>query len=302
MLILKAQDLNFRVSSLQNRPEPGKILMCSPDYFAVTEPINAFMRDNDGHLHKVDTHLAYQQWTNVRFLFDALGYRVHTIRGEVGLENMVFAANQSFPFLDMETHTKRVIMSNMRKGKRQREVIHFSAWYRKNGYELHHLHDCSFESMGDALWYPGKYLILSGYGSTIHHRTDIHALEQVSEIIGCPVIGIQLQHEHFYHLNTTLSIIDADTCVVYRPGIGTGGFRILESLFKNIVPVRKKEAYAPNFACNAFSLNGTIVFIQNSATATIKALEKLGKNVIGVDTSEYIKSGGSVFCMKVQVY
>lgn len=302
MLLLKDSDITFRVSTLQDRPAPARILMCSPDYFNVTEALNAFMLDNDGHIHKVDTQLAYQQWTNVRFLYEALGYRVATIRGEVGLENMVFAANQSFPFLDMKTKTKQVIMSNMRKDKRKREVIHYASWYRKNGYELHHLHDCSFEAMGDALWYPGKYLIMAGFGSTSHHRTDRHALEQVAEIIGCPVIGIPMKHEHFYHLNTTLSIIDPDTCLVYKPGVGREGMRILERIFKNILSVRKKEAYAPHFACNAFSLNGHVVFIQNSATETIKALERLGKHVIGVDTSEYIKSGGSVFCMKMQVY
>lgn len=301
-VIRKAGLIDFKIADLPDRPEPKNILMCSPDYFAVTEAINAFMLDNDGHVHKVDTHLAYQQWTNIRFLYEALGHRVFTIRGEVGLENMVFAANQSFPFIDRATGARRVIMSNMRKEKRAREVVHFASWYRKNGYELHHLTDCSFEAMGDALWYPGKYLIIAGHGSTSHHRTDLHALGQVAAIVDCPVLAIELKHADFYHLNTTLSVIDRETCVVYRPGIGKEGFAMLEAVFKNIVTVRKQEAYAPHFACNAFSIDGKIVFIQNTATATIKALEKLGKNVIGVDTSEYIKSGGSVFCMKMQVF
>jgi N-dimethylarginine dimethylaminohydrolase len=301
-VILKTRDLSFDVRDLQDRVEPRNILMCSPDYFNVSEALNSFMLDNDGHLHRVDTRLAYQQWTNVRFLYESLGHRVFTIRGEVGMENMVFTANQSFPYFDMKTQKKSVIMSNMRKDKRKREVIYFEAWYRKNGYEVHHLRSGSFESMGDALWFPGKYLILSGYGSTVHHRTDLEALEQVSQIIGCPVVGIHLRHEHFYHLNTTLSIVDPNICVVYKPGVGKEGLRILEALFKHIVVVQKREAYAPHFACNAFSPDGTIVFIQNTATATIKALEKLGKRVIGVDTSEYIKSGGSVFCMKMQVF
>ncbi|MCB0833733.1 MAG: hypothetical protein KDC45_09740 [Bacteroidetes bacterium] len=299
---LKASELDFDLAHLPNRPEPNRILMCSPDYFAVTEAINSFMLDNDGHLHKVDTQLAYQQWTNIRYFYEMFGFRVHTIRGDVDLENMVFAANQSFPFMDVKTQTKSVIMSIMRKERRKREVNYFEAWYRKNGYVVHHLKDCCFESGGDALWYHGKYLILCGYGSTSHHRTDLAALHQVAEIIGCPVIGIELNHPHFYHLNTTLSVIDADTCLVYKPGVGKEGFAMLKTLFKNILLVRKEEAYAPNFACNAFSLDGNIVFIQNTARKTIQKLEKHGKRVVGVDTSEYIKSGGSVYCMKTKVY
>ena len=152
------------------------------------------------------------------------------------------------------------------------------------------------------MWFPGKNLIVAGYGSTEHHRTDLVALRQIAEITGFPVIGIHLQHKDFYHLNTTLCLVSQNTCVVYPEGVGEEGMKILRKLFKNVIKVPREEAYAPNFACNAFSPDGRVVIIQHSCPETIAALENLGYIVLRVDTSEFIKSGGSVFCMKMQVY
>lgn len=193
-------------------------------------------------------------------------------------------------------------MSIMRKEKRKREVAYFEAWYKNEGYKIHHLQDAAFEAMGDALWFPGKNLIISGYGSSEHHRTDIEALRQLSTITGIPVIGIHLTHRDFYHLNTALCFVSSDTCLAYPDGVGEEGMSILRMLFKNIIEVPLDEAYAPHFACNAFSPDGRVVLIQHSCQKTIAALEDLGYIVLRVDTSEFIKSGGSVFCMKMMVY
>lgn len=304
-LYLKASDLDFKLDDLVDKPQTKRILMCTPDYFDVTEAINEFMVSQDGDevvLNKVDRCLAQNQWNYIRSLYLSLGYEVELISGPVGLEDAVFAANQSFPFLNLETGEKEVVMSIMRKEKRKKEVAYFEAWYKNEGYKIHHLHDCCFEAMGDALWFPGKNLIISGFGSTEHHRTDLEALHQVAKITKIPLIGIHLTHQDFYHLNTTLCLVSPDTCLVYPEGVGTEGMAILRALFKNVIEVPEEEAYAPNFACNAFSPDGRVVLIQHSCEKTIWALEELGYLVLRIDTSEYIKSGGSVFCMKMMVY
>lgn len=298
---LRAEDIDFELKTLPDRPEPSRILMSSPDFFNVSEAINKFMTNGAGNLNVVDREKAFQQWSNIRWHYESLGYTVSVLRSQDGLEDMVFSANQSFPFMDRKTGKPAVIMSNMRKEKRKPEVAYFHTWYRRHGYEVFYLKNCSFESNGDALWYPGKYLIISGFGSHEHHRTDLAALYQIAEIIDCPVVGIELTHPDFYHLNTTLAIIDHETCIAYKPGVGKEGHKILETFFKHIIDVDKSDAY-DHFACNAFSLDGHTVLIQKTAKKTIKKLEAFGKHVIPVDTSEFIKSGGSVFCMKMKVY
>jgi N-dimethylarginine dimethylaminohydrolase len=298
---LTAKEIDFSLDDLPGRKEPDKILMSAPDFYNVSEAINQFMTDTSGDLNKVDRGRAFRQWSDIRWHYESLGYTVSVIRAQDGLEDMVFSANQSFPFLDRKTGKPAVIMSNMRKDKRKPEVPYFHTWYRRHGYEIFYLKNCSFESNGDTLWYPGKYLILSGYGSHEHHRTDLSALHQIADIIDCPVVGIELAHKDFYHLNTTLSIIDPNICVVYKPGIGKEGYKILKKFFKHVIDVSREEAYE-HFACNAFSLDGKTVLIQKTAKQTIKALKSFDKKVIPVDTSEFMKSGGSVFCMKMKVF
>lgn len=304
-LYLTADEIDFTIDELPDKKPTKKLLMCTPEYFDVTEAINEFMytlQEDRVVLNQVDKPKAIKQWNQLKDLYTALGYKVELISGPYGLEDAVFSANQSFPYINPETGEKEVIMSVMRKEKRKQEVPYFEAWYKNAGYKIHHLHDCCFEAMGDALWFPGKNMIIAGYGSTEHHRTDLEALRQLAEITGFPVIGIHLEHKDFYHLNTALCLVSLETCLVYPDGVGKEGMRILQKLFKNIVEVPREEAYAPNFACNAFSPDGRVVLIQHSCPETIAALERLGYIVLRVDTSEYIKSGGSVFCMKMQVY
>ncbi len=304
-LYLKAKELDFRLADLPDKLPSKRILMCTPEHFDVTEAINEFMVNRAGDevvLNKVDRCLAVAQWNYIKHLYLSLGYEVELISGPYGMEDAVFAANQSFPFLNLETGEKEVIMSIMRKPKRKKEVAYFEAWYKNEGYIIHYLHDCCFEAMGDALWFPGKNLIISGFGSTEHHRTDLEALKQVAKITDIPVIGIHLTHKDFYHLNTTLCLVSHKTCLAYPEGVGVEGMKILRMLFENVIEVPKKEAYAPNFACNAFSPDGKVVLIQHSCAQTITQLERLGYLVLRIDTSEYIKSGGSVFCMKMMVY
>lgn len=304
-LYLKAGEVDFRLEDLTDRPAAHRILMCTPDYFDVTEAINKFMVSHDGEeavMNKVERELAWEQWNYIRNLYLSLGYQVDLVSGPVGLEDAVFSANQSFPFLNVRTGEKEVVMSIMRKEKRKKEVAYFEAWYKNEGYRIHHLQDCNFEANGDALWFPGKNLIISGYGSTEHHRTDLEALNQLADITGIPVIGIHLANEYYYHLNTTLCLISQETCLAYPEGVGTEGMKILRKLFKNVIELSEAEAHPPHFAGNAFSPDGKVVLIQYSAAEAIRELKSLGYIVLGIDTSEFIKSGGSVFCMKMMVY
>lgn len=299
---LKAEDLDFKLEDLKDKRPAKRLLLCTPDHFNVTEAINRFMVTKGGELNVVERDLAVRQWHYLKDLYLSLGYQVEIISGPYNMEDAVFSANQSFPFLNLKTGAKEVVMSIMRHEKRKKEVAYFEAWYKNEGYKIHHLENCSFEAMGDALWFPGKNLIISGYGSTEHHRTDLAALRQLAKITGIPVLGLHLTHRDFYHLNTTLCLVSPKTCLVYPPGVGEEGLAVLKKLFAHVIEVPQKEAYAPNFACNAFSPDGRVVLIQYSCAETIARLEELGYLVLRVDTSEYIKSGGSVFCMKMQVY
>ena len=56
------------------------------------------------------------------------------------------------------------------------------------------------------------------------------------------------------------------------------------------------------YACNAHSPDGQNVIIQRGCTDTGAALGEAGFNVIEIDTDEFLKAGGSVFCMKLMTW
>jgi len=62
--------------------------------------------------------------------------------------------------------------------------------------------------------------------------------------------------------------------------------------------VPEKEA-SGKMACNAASFFGKTVVIQKGAETTVGKLRTSGFEVIEVETSEFMKSGGSVYCLKM---
>jgi N-dimethylarginine dimethylaminohydrolase len=80
------------------------------------------------------------------------------------------------------------------------------------------------------------------------------------------------------------------------------GWLLLNRVFTRLVEVPLGEADSPGFACNAHCPDGAHVIIQQGSPVTVQRLKDLGFHVIELSTEEFIKSGGSVFCMKLQFF
>jgi N-dimethylarginine dimethylaminohydrolase len=292
----------FHFMEIENRPEPNKVLMVSPEYFDIVDVKNVHMQDNQG---SVNHKLAQQQWQNLLNIYIKLQEQqllsaIKIISGVEGCEDMVFAANQSFPWISREGK-KQVIMSKMRHQSRKNEVSHFERSYFQEAYQIIKLKQTElFEGMGDAITLPGKRLIFGGYG----HRSDYKALEEVSQILNVPIIALELVNEKFYHLDTCFIPLDAETCLLYPGAFQPQDLKGLKKLFKHVLEIPENEA-TNGFALNAHILqrnNNRAAIIQSGNPYTIGILEKYAYKVYQTDTSEYIKSGGSVFCMKMMWY
>jgi N-dimethylarginine dimethylaminohydrolase len=76
---------------------------------------------------------------------------------------------------------------------------------------------------------------------------------------------------------------------------------LINAVFENVINAPEDEA-KKLFACNATCPDGKNVIIQKGCTNVNSALRDAGFTVHEVDTGEYLKSGGSVFCMKQMVW
>ena len=281
--------------SLKNCPameEPSGVLLCPPDYFQVLSVKNPHMA---GHIGAVDREKARRQWRDLVGAFESVGCPVSTIDPVEGLEDMVFCANQSFCGTRPDGQ-KVAALSSMRHASRRKEVERFEAWYEARGYRVVRPklagHE-TFEGSGDAVWHPGKRLIWGGHG----FRTDAAVFEQLAEAFRAPVIQLKLVNERFYHLDTCFCPLTPEAVLVYPSAFDAASLELILKIFPVVVSCNEADAVS-RLACNAAVWRSKTAIVQKGAAAAAGHMRALGLEVVEVDTSEFIKSGGSVYCLK----
>lgn len=286
----------FKLHEIATMPVPRNVLMVDPLYFDVTYVINPHM---EGHIGGIDKPKALAQWEQLKGHLVSIGLEVHVLPGQAGLPDMVFCANQSLPCIRTDDQ-REVLMSLMHAEQRKAEVSYVEAFYREQGYQIHHLdakHVPDFEGMGDAIWHPGRRLLWGGYG----YRSHPQAYKAISELFDVPVLGLELVNPAFYHLDTCLCMLTETSALYYPKAFTEQGLGLLHSFFDDLIEVNDKEA-VEGFACNALCPDGQHVILQSGLTETNTALQAKGFKVIETPTDEYLKSGGSVFCMKMMYW
>lgn len=295
-LITSAEQLDFSIDDIPSMPLPTEVLMVRPLHYSVDYVINPHMADQVG---KVDKTEAHNEWNLVRSLFDQIGINIRVMEDQEGLPDMVFCANQSLPYIDKEGQ-RHVLMSIMHADQRKKEIPYFEQWYRQNGYEMHYLDEGKikhFEGGGDAIWHTGKRLLWGGHG----YRSSLDAYQTISDIYDLPIITLELVDEAFYHLDTCFCVLDEQTVLIYPDAFSEEGLQLIYAAFDQVIEASEYEA-EELFACNASCPDGQNVIIQQGCTDVNKKLRDAGFSVHEVSTHEFLKSGGSVFCMKMLLW
>ncbi|MBI4060801.1 MAG: amidinotransferase [Elusimicrobia bacterium] len=285
--------------SLRNCPsmdEPSGVLMCPPDHFQILSANNPYMAR---HVGAADREKAMKQWAELAAAFRAAGCPVSVIPPTPGLEDMVFAANSSLTGTRPDGE-KVALISSMRHASRRRETEAFASWYEAHGYRVARTksggHE-TFEGSGDAVWHPGKRLIWGGHG----FRTDPGMFEQVAETFKTPVIQLKLVNERFYHLDTCFCPLTPEAVLIYPSAFDAASLELILKIFPIVVTASESDAVS-RMACNAAVWRSKTAVMQKGAGAASGHMRAMGLEVVEVDTSEFIKSGGSVYCMKQYLF
>jgi N-dimethylarginine dimethylaminohydrolase len=284
-------------------PRRKRVLLADPAHFRIEYAINPHMRTEGGELHKIDPKRAAQQWESVREAYESLNVKTEVLAADPRYPDLVFAANQSFPYTDPHSETSSgkycFVPSRMAHPERAGEVPIVSEWLLRQGYRETPLTipKGTFEGTGDLTWFGNKRLLVGGIGK----RTSIEGLRAVADLIESPMIVLEMDDPDFYHLDTCLTFLDDTTAMWVPHAFKNTSQKLLSSMVETLIEVDDLEARR-GLACNAHSPNGRTVIIHKDNTETIKDLENLGYDVLEVDTSEFNKSGGSVFCLKLSMW
>jgi N-dimethylarginine dimethylaminohydrolase len=266
----------------KRRAAAHSYLMCPPTYFTVTYAINPWMRPSQ----PTDAHRAMRQWERLHQVYLELGHTVRIIDPVPGLPDMVFAANGATVI------GGKVLGVKFRFEERAAEADAYLSWFRASGFGDVRAAQLVNEGEGDIL-FTGHSLI-AGYG----FRTDVAAHAQLEETFGVPVLSVHLVDPRFYHLDTAMCVLDADTAAYYPAAFDDASRAALAAHFTELIEASDSDAEV--LGLNAVS-DGRHVVLPAQATELARRLAAYGFEPIGVDLSELRKAGGGPKCCTLEL-
>lgn len=273
----------------ENRPSDSariatrrRYLMCEPRYFAVEYAINPWM---DPTL-PVDRDLAVRQWRRLVETYRSLGHQVSEIEPVDGLPDMVFAANGA------TVAGGRVYGARFKHAERRAEGPAYLDWFKRAGYRKAHVAQFVNEGEGDFL-VVGE-LLLAGTG----FRTEPAAHAEAADVLGMPVVTLDLIDPSYYHLDTALCVLDSRNIAYFPEAFSTQSQIRLEELFPNAVIADADDAAV--LGLNAVS-DGLNVVLPIEATALAEKLSWRGYRPAPVALSELRKAGGGPKCCTLEL-
>lgn len=292
MVYKRVEEVDFTRASLPHLPMPQNVLFTSPEHFEVAYVINPHM---EGHIGNINLELARSQWETLHATYKQLNLNTHVLSGAAGYPDMVFCANQTLPFYQNGNSNPGVVLSNMHAEQRKGEVPHIESFFSNRQYTVKSVANLAsdFEGMGDAIWHPSRKLLWGGYG----FRTDIEVYRKIATLLDVKILALELLDPEFYHLDTCFSVLDEHTVMIYPGAFTQEGLDLIHHFFDHVIECPEDES-RKLFACNAHCPDQRHVVIQKGCKVTNALLKEAGFIPVEVDTSEYIKAGGSVFCMK----
>jgi N-dimethylarginine dimethylaminohydrolase len=256
--------------------------MCPPAYFAVRYAINPWMKPDE----PVDTAEAMRQWERLRQTLTGLGHDVRLIDPVAGLPDMVFAANGGTVI------GGRVLGARFRYPERGAEGTRYLEWFTRSGFTEVREPQATNEGEGDLI-YTGR-VILAGHG----FRTDPVVRAELETLFGARVVPLRLVDPRFYHLDTALCVLDADTAAYYPAAFDDAGRAALAATFAELIEADAGDAGV--LGLNAVS-DGRHVVLPAQARGLAAQLAARGFQPVPVDMSEFRKAGGGPKCCTLEL-
>ena len=270
------------------------VLVGPPLYFDITDVRNEHMK---GQIGNVDKRRAQDQWETLCDKIRRLGITIHELDPMKEQVDAVFTANPSLCTSD-RAGLPRVIIGRMNHPNRVPESDQHRQVYQQLGLHCDSLpaEIVSWEGNGDSLRDLQRPLLWCGLGPRSEEAGHVAA----GQLLGLDLALLELPTADFYHLDTALALLNESTAAFVREAFTAEGIQLLEAAFENLIEVDPNEAKT-RLAGNMWCPDGSHVFITSQTPRTCAHLTGNGFQIIEVDTGEFLKSGGSVFCMRQEI-
>ncbi|NUP50745.1 MAG: amidinotransferase [Catenulispora sp.] len=262
----------------------ARFLLCSPDHFDVTFEINPWMTTEQ----RPDRPSAWRQWRALVANLRAAGAEVFSYESRPGLSDMVFPTDVAVAV------GRRFLRGRFRHPERRAEAAYGAAWLIGQGYE-------ELEWPGEPdLYLEGGDTV--GFGDTIvcgtGFRTSAEAARYVGVAHGVDVVSVPLVDPRFYHLDMSFCPLDGRRAICATEAWDESGQRAVAELVPEQLVITSEEALT--FCANAVVVGETIVM--PACPPRVRAqLEEWGFRILVSGVSEFIKAGGGIRCMSLDL-
>lgn len=262
-----------------------KILLCPPTYYDIEYEINPWMDIT----RKANKEKVWQEYESLKAKYIELGIEFMEIEGQPGLPDMVYAANYGF------AEGNKFIKANFMYPERRKEADFAETYLAKMGYEILTVPDeIYFEGQGDLLKTSDTYFF--GWGK----RSNPTAKSYLEQFLGKPVVDFELINPYYYHLDTCFAPLTDDIVIINQRSFKPEGLAKVHEHFSTVIETSEQDNNV--LCCNLVTFGKNIILGKGVTPAFIEQLGSIGYTVHEIDTTEYLKGGGSVKCLSLELF
>ena len=227
------------------------------------------------------------------FVRDALKQRnveVEVIDAVSGLPDMTFTGDAGMVF------NGKYLASNFRHQQRQGEVAPFSKWLTEHGYREYSVDgNVFFEGLGDIVYFEDDIIFAGGLRSSLDSAKYVRDVYPELNFRG----ELELVHDSFYHAGLCIAPLSKDLVLYYGPAFSAESISEIEGEYKYAIAVSDEDAYE-HVICNNILVDQEI-FAYGCSAELEKQLKGFGFDIFRCNMSEFMKSGGSVRCLILDI-
>ncbi|WP_342043065.1 dimethylarginine dimethylaminohydrolase family protein [Bacillus sp. OTU2372] len=260
-----------------------KVVLCSATYMTIREPINEtqkqFLKEN------IDTELAKKQHQQLVKVLEENGVEVLLLTPSEKYPEQVFTRDIGF------TLGNQVFVAHMAHDVRQGEEQPLIDLLEKELITYTNLLEDKIEG-GDVLI--DRNTVYIG----VSNRTNKKAIEHLQSLLPTfEVITVPFT-DTYLHLDCVFNILSEDEALIFPGEIDEDKLKILSSRY-NLIKVSEEEQ--ATLGTNVLSIGNKRVLSLPINKEVNKNLRDRGYQVIEVDISEIIKSGGAFRCCTMPI-
>jgi len=260
-----------------------KVVLCEPQYMEIKEVINDVQKQyvNDN----IDRSLAISQHHQFEETLRKAGVEVIKLRPSKDHPEQVFTRDIGF------TLGNHLFISEMANPIRQGEEKVLAHWMNEHDISYKKLSTHSIEG-GDVIVDGNRVFI------GISHRTCMDAITALQKEL--PDFEIQPIpfNPKYLHLDCVFNILSSKDALIYTDALDSKIVELLSSMY-NLIEVSESEQFS--MGTNVLSIGNNRVLSLPINHEVNKQMRQHGYEVLEVDFSEIIKSGGSFRCCSMPI-